>query len=204
MEDTSHRIMAPPLIAARLHQSGTVVINVLVDLNGLADDVAIGTSSGYSQLDAAALLDAQGWSFPVSGDVRQRTMAWRQVTVIFPPISNEAPVKADAWPDDALMVTGAKIPSDFVLPKRQSAPSIGGYPPVARRKGQQGSVTVEYVVGTDGWVENARIVKSSGYPLLDAEGLISCAFWEFSGPATKSGVPVQFRGIVNLIYKFSD
>lgn len=45
------------------------------------------------------------------------------------------------------------------------------YPAVARRQGWRGQVTVSFLVGADGDVENLRIVSSSGHRLLDQQAL---------------------------------
>lgn len=42
------------------------------------------------------------------------------------------------------------------------------YPPLARRWGIEGTVTTEFTISATGYPENIRIVKSSGYEILDA------------------------------------
>ena len=42
------------------------------------------------------------------------------------------------------------------------------YPRSARRAGVEGSVSVRYVVGTDGRVSGCRVIRSSGHPELDS------------------------------------
>lgn len=41
------------------------------------------------------------------------------------------------------------------------------YPPIARRRGWQGTVTVHVVIKSDGELHQVRLSKSSGYSLLD-------------------------------------
>lgn len=45
------------------------------------------------------------------------------------------------------------------------------YPLMARKKRQQGTVSVNFTIDTQGKVSAKRVVKSSGYPLLDQEVL---------------------------------
>lgn len=45
------------------------------------------------------------------------------------------------------------------------------YPANARRAGEQGSVVLQVLVGTDGRVLDARLAQSSGYPDLDRAAL---------------------------------
>jgi TonB family protein len=53
------------------------------------------------------------------------------------------------------------------------------WPPDALRREQQGTVTLAYLIGLDGSVQESRIEKSSGYPLLDLaaqDGIAKCKF----------------------------
>ena len=52
-----------PLQARKRHHQGTVVLDVLVDARGKAQDVRIAESSGYSILDRAAMEAAEDWRF---------------------------------------------------------------------------------------------------------------------------------------------
>ncbi len=52
-----------PLQARKRHYQGTVVLDVLVDTRGEAQDVRIVESSGYSILDRAAREAVEGWRF---------------------------------------------------------------------------------------------------------------------------------------------
>jgi|GEM_PF-857193 len=52
-----------PLQARKRHYQGTVVLDVLVDARGKAQDVKIAESSGYSILDRAAMEAVENWRF---------------------------------------------------------------------------------------------------------------------------------------------
>jgi periplasmic protein TonB len=45
------------------------------------------------------------------------------------------------------------------------------YPPIARQRGWQGNVRVEFRVEADGRLTNIRIAQSSGYDVLDSSAL---------------------------------
>jgi protein TonB len=45
------------------------------------------------------------------------------------------------------------------------------YPPVARKQGWQGHVSVEFTVQPDGQLTNVRVTRSSGYHVLDQSAL---------------------------------
>lgn len=64
----------------------------------------------------------------------------------------------------------------FPLYRNNPAPY---YPPVARRRGYQGEVVLEVLVGRDGSVLECRVAGSSGYAVLDRAALESIRAWEF-------------------------
>ncbi|UOD29564.1 TonB family protein [Massilia violaceinigra] len=64
------------------------------------------------------------------------------------------------------------------------------YPPEALRQEQTGTVTLSFLIGTDGAVKGSKIVKSSGFLLLDKaanDGIGRCKF----NPTLVDGQPVQ-------------
>lgn len=76
---------------------------------------------------------------------------------------------------------------------------VPSYPRTARRRGHEGSVSVEIVVSEDGGVENAKIVASSGHPELDKAALDAVRTASFA-PATEDGANVQGR--LRLTFEF--
>ena len=65
------------------------------------------------------------------------------------------------------------------------------YPAVARRREQQGTVTVRVLVGADGSVERAEIAHSSGFDTLDDAALETVrSRWRFI-PARDTGIAVE-------------
>jgi bla regulator protein blaR1 len=58
------------------------------------------------------------------------------------------------------------------------------------RAGHDGTVTLSFLVGVEGKVRDAKIVKSSGYGAMDEaarDGIMKCEF----KPATRGGQPVE-------------
>lgn len=78
------------------------------------------------------------------------------------------------------------------------------YPPTSKRLGEEGSVTVDLLVGPDGKVLEAKVGTSSGYPRLD-EAAVKHALraWRFT-PGTENGKPVAFRHQVKVTFKIVD
>jgi len=65
------------------------------------------------------------------------------------------------------------------------------YPAIARRRAQQGTVTVSVLVGADGSVERAEVADSSGFDALDDAALETVrSRWRFV-PARHGGLAVE-------------
>jgi protein TonB len=61
------------------------------------------------------------------------------------------------------------------------------YPAIAQQARVEGVVIIEAIIGTDGRVKEARVLRSK--PLLDEAALAAVRQWVFS-PTTLNGVPV--------------
>jgi protein TonB len=65
------------------------------------------------------------------------------------------------------------------------------YPAELRRKRLQGTVSVVFLVGTDGRVRNAQVEKSTD-PVFDRPALDAVRQWKFE-PGTRNGQKVEFK-----------
>lgn len=75
------------------------------------------------------------------------------------------------------------------------------YPSASVRLGEEGTVTVEVRVGTDGRVRESRLRHSSGFPRLDAAALEEARrVWRLK-PATVDGVPVEAWHAVRISFR---
>jgi len=77
------------------------------------------------------------------------------------------------------------------------------YPPSARRQGIEGTVRVRVLVGPDGRVIQALVVKTSGDDSLDAAALKAVADWRFE-PAQLDGEAVRAWASVPIAFKLID
>lgn len=90
-------------------------------------------------------------------------------------------------------------------PMREATPlyrrnPVPEYPLIGRKRGYQGTVTLEVLVNREGRVEDLRLSASSGYSVLDQAALTSVKMWLFD-PGTRGGekvdmwvkVPVRFQ-----------
>lgn len=87
-------------------------------------------------------------------------------------------------------------PSPVFSPARflHGPEGVAYYPTHAARCGEKGTAVVNFVIGFDGSVQDAQIVKSTGYADLDVATLISARLSKFQ-PAARNGIPItaQFQ-----------
>ncbi len=74
------------------------------------------------------------------------------------------------------------------------------YPEIARRNGVKGIVIIEAIIGVDGRVDNARVLKS--VPLLDAAALEAVRAWTYS-PTLLNGRPTAVIMTVTVLFNLN-
>lgn len=79
---------------------------------------------------------------------------------------------------------------------------ISFYPHVALLNRQEGAVEVRLLVLRSGEVGDVSLVRSSGYPQLDAAALIGTGNWRYL-PAIRGGKPVSAEVDVVIRFKLS-
>ncbi len=78
------------------------------------------------------------------------------------------------------------------------------YPALARRREQQGTVTIRVLVGNDGSVRRAEIAESSGFDVLDDAALETVRRrWRFI-PARRGGTPVESWVLVPIRFALTE
>ncbi len=110
----------------------------------------------------------------------------------------EKSASADLQPtDDAEQVTEApKFGAEYL---QNPAPE---YPPLARRKGEQGRVLLQVLVSETGKAEKVKIETGSGYSSLDQAALEAVRKWSFI-PAKKGSRPVSAYVIVPVRFSLN-
>ena len=109
---------------------------------------------------------------------------------------SDAPAQASNAPANNSGLSGR----DSETAKRVSVPpvflsgSAAAYPESLRAEGAEGSVTLSLVVGTDGSVESATVVSSSGYPAMDAAAQAAAYTYRFTPAENAYGEPVRASG----------
>ncbi len=167
-----------------------------VDLRDRGTRLLEGVAKGDGRVDAAesrrtfeALFDS------VAASVRQ----WRYDPPFEAPLSFVVDVPFSKGPEvmafkprqegDALRV-GGNIKSPVKIKDVKPV-----YPPIAREAGVAGVVIIEVRIGTDGRVEDGRVLRS--IPLLDQAALDAVKQWEFA-PTLMNGVAVPIMMTVTI------
>jgi TonB family protein len=92
-----------------------------------------------------------------------------------------AAVTANAQPLQPVRVGGN------ILPPKKTKDVRPAYPAIAQSARVQGVVILEAIIGVDGRVQDAKVLRS--IPLLDAAAIEAVRQWEFT-PTTLNGLPV--------------
>lgn len=211
-----------PAVAAAARVQGVVILEILVNEDGTVGAAKVLRS--IPLLDEAAIAAVKQWEFtPVTLD-GQTVPAILTVTVNFtfagldagevpppppqpPPGSPSAQAAAaaaslrsakdaaDPWYPPNISRVGGSI-----QPPRKVTDVRPVYPQEARDANVQGVVILEAVIGTDGRVTKARVLRS--IPMLDQAALDAVQQWEFT-PTALNGilVPVVMTVTVNFTQK---
>ncbi len=74
---------AYPPLSRRMREQGRVVLRVLVNVRGMADDVQLRTPSGFTRLDEAARETVRGWKFVPAKRGSEAVPAWVLIPISF-------------------------------------------------------------------------------------------------------------------------
>ena len=85
------------------------------------------------------------------------------------------------------------LPNFFYKPKPV-------YPLIAKRRGWEGTVTLEIELRADGSVGDIKVAQSSGYPLLDEAAMDKVKTWRHI-PVKRDGVPITRQAHLPLVFK---
>jgi protein TonB len=77
------------------------------------------------------------------------------------------------------------------------------YDETSRRRGEEGSVSINLEIDKSGNPRNVKIKQSSGYPRLDRVALNGIRSSRFS-PTMKSGMPVDSQVEYTIIFRLDD
>lgn len=112
---------------------------------------------------------------------------------IAPPAAAGAPAIANVAPALPEFVA-ARFDADYLS---NPAPA---YPPMSRRRREEGQVLLAVSVGVEGAAEQVEIHESSGFRRLDEAALQAVRRWRFV-PAQREGRPVAAQVVVPIIFR---
>jgi protein TonB len=149
-------------------------------------------------LEARMLPDERAPTEPAPAWPEATVERTRPVEVVEPRFEVEPDTAPVEMPTDSVGTTAEPLPRVAPEPRREGAAidprhplTQPAYPAASIRFGEEGTVTVEVRVGIDGRVREARLLKSSGHPRLDAAALEEARrVWRLR-PARADGVPVE-------------
>lgn len=118
-----------------------------------------------------------------------------------PTIREDAP-RAPAAPSAGPAVAARErvVTPDFGAAYLNNPPPA--YPRIARRNGDQGTVTLRVHVSTDGVPAQVELERSSGSNALDSAALETVKNWRFA-PARRAGDPVAAWVIVPVVFRLT-
>jgi len=96
-----------------------------------------------------------------------------------------------------------KPPTEEYVPVTQptfAQPAAHVYPPEAARRHQQGTVVFMLYINASGTLDKVDIVKSSGFPLLDAAAIKEMKQSRFE-PAMDGAIPIRSRAQASVTYR---
>ncbi len=129
--------------------------------------------------------------------------------IVVPP--PEFPLPVDESPPDAAISTAAiEAPGGTAVTESRREPVSADprhpftqppYPAASIRFGEEGTVTIELLVGIDGRVRESRVLRSSGFPRLDGAALEEALRkWRLK-PATLDDAPVEAWHSVRVSFR---
>ena len=164
-----------PAIAKSRNEQGIVEVLYRVNGNGIVSETVIKQSSGFVELDNAAITAVKFCKFKVSELISETGSIVSSSKFRFALEGNTQPEKK---------------PIEQYKPAYNISCDVIKYPAFARAFSKEGKTTVSFIVAVDGTTRNPEIKVSSGSDLLDSaskENIEKCKY----APATLNGVPIE-------------
>lgn len=99
---------------------------------------------------------------------------------------------------------GSGITSSPAVPPRIIKSYQPPYPSAERNAGVEGTVSIRFLIGTDGSVEDLTVTSSSGNANLDNAAVAACRKWRFTAAKNSSGLPVRCYASIPIIFKIGN
>ncbi|GAA4037596.1 hypothetical protein GCM10022409_23380 [Hymenobacter glaciei] len=208
MLDYLSRTTRYPVGALRDGATGRVYVSFVVNKNGAVEQVKV-VKKGHVELNKEALRvvsEMPRWEVPAQKDGQPVSTAFTVPITFNMRIATPADMQAMQNQRQAAVLKqfadARTVLSSPVAANETAAVFLADplgavhylsqqvqYPPQARRAQQQGVVLVDFVIGSDGKVTDARVAKGIS-PALDSEALRVVSAMPPWQPATREGQPV--------------
>ncbi len=130
-------------------------------------------------------------------------------------VSNEIVSEYADYTDTEIIVADEEVEEDVVFQVVEQQPEFPGglqalykyladninYPRVSRENGSQGRVFIRFVVNTDGSIQDAEVIRSSGDVYLDREAVRVVSGMPKWSPGMQSGKAVRVYFTVPVLFK---
>jgi TonB family protein len=156
---------------------GTTFFQAHISVEGKMQDVAVLKSSGRPDLDAAAA-------------------SCSRFLYVQPPLKDGAPIDI-TWPFDVVWNHLGRSYFHLVRPAGYPTTCQASYPRSAALAHESGMTMVSFLIDEKGAVSAPAILKSSGFPDLDAATQDCVLKWRYL-PAMHEGKPIAFTWRANI------
>ena len=99
---------------------------------------------------------------------------------------------------------GSGVTSSPAVPPRIIKSYQPPYPSAERNAGVEGTVSIRFLIGTDGSVEDVTVTSSSGNANLDNAAVAACRKWRFTAAKNSSGLPVRCYASIPITFKIGN
>ncbi|MGD0143761.1 MAG: TonB family protein [Rhizomicrobium sp.] len=183
-------IYSPAALAAG--EQGSVALSFRIGTDGSPKNVTVSATSGYPDLDQAAVACAAQWKYrPAMQDGRPVEVDWKAIVKysMAPSINPPSVITDDSNPTAVAQGRSPAGTPKAIANAHNCASKF--YPPAAIAGHEEGDVGIAFLVATDGSTEKILVYSTSGYPDLDQAALTCAAQWKYR-PATQNGKPVEW------------
>jgi TonB family protein len=149
------------------------------DKTGSLRNVRLLQSSGYAELDEAAVACVKTWHFDPQSPLGKLELGPRRIAIDW------------IFTEDS---------TQNVIGRRGGIPHTCPHIPEGVPPGTTGTTRVRFFITTDGHVRDTHVITSSGNTLLDEEAVRCTVYWRYR-PAVKDGSPIEVPWEANLVWK---
>lgn len=118
-------------------------------------------------------------------------------------VANSLPPQSNGQISTPLVTEPAKGPSVTRAVVDFTSCDKPNYPLNSLRNEEQGTVQMEFLIDLDGRVAESKIIKSSGFRMLDAAAKKALSLCKFT-PGSRDGKPQQSWAVVNYVWTLPD